>query len=210
MRGDVPDTGPPAISATERIDRRRGKGDANRDAIVAAAADLFWRKGYAQTTLGSVAQAAGIPPGNLFYYFRTKADLAFAVADIFVAETQAMLHDTEHEEAEPRKRLAALVARLARSLRSRVAHGCPIALCVRDFRSSAPEASDRAAEAFTMLIQFMARELGRSGLRPSIALGQSRAALAEWQGGMMLAHAMKDATVLSESFRRMDRLLAGH
>lgn len=188
---------------------RRRKGEANREAIVAAAAGLFWREGYAPTTLAGIAKAAGIPPGNLFYYFRTKAELARAVAEIFVAETEAMLRETEMETPDPRKRLVSLVARLSRSLRSRVAHGCPIALCVRDFRQDAPEASERAAQTFAMLIGFMAHELGRAGIRPSLALAQARGALAEWQGGMMLAHALKDAAILSESFRRMERLLAG-
>lgn len=188
---------------------RRRRGDANREAITAAAAELFWREGYASTTLAGIAAAAGVPPGNLFYYFRSKADLARAVAEVFVIETETMLQATSQEEADPRRRLAALVARLSRSARGRVAHGCPIALCVRDFRGDAPEASDRAAEAFAMLIDFMARELGRAGQRPSLALARARAALAEWQGGIMLAHALKDASILSESFRRMERLLAG-
>ncbi len=186
---------------------RRRKGDTNREAIAAAAASLFWREGYAATTLAGIAAAADVPPGNLFYYFRTKADIARAVADVFCAETEAMLQATATDDAEPRRRLAALVSRLSRTAPSRVAHGCPIALCVRDFRSDAPQASDRAAESFTMLIGFMARELGRTGQRPSLALAQARAALAEWQGGIMLAHALKDATVLAESFRRMERLL---
>lgn len=181
---------------------RRRKGDANREAIAAAAASLFWREGYA-----AIATAADVPPGNLFYYFRSKADIAHAVADVFCAETEAMLQATAEDETEPRRRLGALVARLSRSAPSRVAHGCPIAVCVRDFRGDAPVASDRAAESFTMLIGFMARELGRTGQRPSLALAQARAALVEWQGGIMLAHALKDATVLSESFRRMERLL---
>ncbi|TYR31376.1 TetR/AcrR family transcriptional regulator [Mesorhizobium microcysteis] len=188
---------------------RRSKGYANREAITAAAAGLFWREGYASTTLADVAIAANVPPGNLFYYFRTKADLARAVADVFVAETEAMLEATGADEGEPRRRLAALVARLSRSAPGRVAHGCLIALCVRDFRRDAPEASDRAAEAFAMLVGFMARELGRAGQRPSLALSRARAALAEWQGGIMLAHALKDASILSESFRRMERTLAG-
>ncbi len=186
---------------------RRRKGDANREAIAAAAASLFWREGYAASTLAGIATAANVPPGNLFYYFRSKADIAHAVADVFCAETEAMLQATAEDETEPRRRLGALVSRLSRSAPSRVAHGCPIALCVRDFRGDAPVASDRAAESFTMLIGFMARELGRTGQRPSLALAQARAALVEWQGGIMLAHALKDATVLSESFRRMERLL---
>lgn len=192
---------------TGRQPLRRRKGDAHREAIAAAAASLFWREGYAATTLAGIAVAANVPPGNLFYYFRTKADIARAVADVFCAETEAMLEATGDEEAEPRRRLSSLVARLSRSAPSRVAHGCPIALCVRDFRTDAPEASERAAESFAMLIGFIARELGRTGLRPSLALAQARAAIAEWQGGIMLAHALKDAAVLSESFRRMERLL---
>lgn len=188
---------------------KRAKGKANREAIVAAAASLFWREGYTPTTLSDIAALAQIPPGNLFYYFRTKSELATAVAEIFVAETQTMLAETEQEAAEPRARLSALVMRLSRSLRSRVDHGCPIALCVRDFRKEAPQASERAAEAFTLLLGFIARETGRTGQRPALALAQARAALAEWQGGIMLAHSLKDASILSESFRRMERLLIG-
>lgn len=195
-------------SGVKVTDRRIKKGKANREAIVAAAASLFWQNGFASTSLADVGSDAGVPAGNLFYYFRTKADLAQAVADVFVMETHAMLEEIAAEETDPRKRLVALVARLSRSQRSRVAYGCPIALCVRDFRITAPQAAERAAESFTILIAFMARELGRAGLRPSLALAQARAALAEWQGGMMLAHAMKDATVLAESFRRLERLLA--
>lgn len=188
---------------------KRAKGQANREAIIAAAASLFWRAGYASTTLSDIANLANIPPGNLFYYFKTKAELAGAVAEIFVAETQTMLAETEQEASEPRARLAALITRLSRSLRSRVEHGCPIALCVRDFRKEAPQASERASEAFTLLLGFIARETGRTGQRPAFALAQARAALAEWQGGIMLAHSLKDASILSESFRRMERLLIG-
>jgi AcrR family transcriptional regulator len=139
----------------------RRKGDKNRQSIVAAAAELFWSEGFTATSLTQIASAAGVPSGNLFYYFRTKAELAEAVASIFVTETEDMLRSIDEEAAEPRQRLALLVQRLSRSLRSRVAHGCPIALCVRDFRNDAPQASERAATAFHLLIAFIARELCR-------------------------------------------------
>ena len=197
----------PPVPAGER--GRTGRGAERREALSAAAAALFWERGFAPTSLADIAASAGVPLGNVYYYFRSKAEIARAVADVFVSETEAMLAGIAAEETEPRRRLAALVALLSRSLKSRVANGCPIALCVRDFRHEAPSASERAAEAFALLIAFMARELGRAGMRPSRALSQSRAALAEWQGGMMLAHVLKDASVLSESFRRMEQLLTG-
>ncbi len=178
-----------------------------KEALVAAAAELFWKQGYAATSIADVANASGVPVGNVYYYFRSKAALAMAVSDVFVTETETMLEEVRNDCSVSRERLSMVVSRLARSLKSRVAHGCPIALCIRDFRHDAPEASDRAAEAFTLLIAFMAGELGRTGLRPALSLRAARGAIAEWQGGMMLAHALGDAAVLSESFRRMEQHL---
>ncbi|MBG18425.1 MAG: hypothetical protein CML31_00400 [Rhizobiales bacterium] len=86
--------------------------------------------------------------------------------------------------------------------------GCPISLGVRDFRETAPEASARAAESFTKLVEFLAGEFGRSGQRPSQALSRARSLIAEWQGGIALAHAFSDMTILAESFRRMDATLS--
>jgi AcrR family transcriptional regulator len=191
------------------LERRRMKrGEKNRAALTAAAARLFWQQGYDATSLADIARASDVPVGNIYYYFPSKADFAVAVADVFVAETQLMLSEIEADGDKPRERLTMLVARLSRSLKSRVAHGCPIAFSVRDFSPSAPEASRRAGESFSLLTGFIARELGRTGLRPSLALATARGAVAEWQGGMMLAFALKDATVLSESFRRMEQMLA--
>ncbi len=184
------------------------RGERNRAALVAAAAHLFWHEGYEATSLADIAKASNVPLGNIYYYFPSKADFALAVADVFVAETESMLSELEKESDKPRERLSLLVERLARSLKNRVAHGCPIAFAVRDFSSSAPVASKRAGESFSLLTGFIARELGRTGMRPSLALAAARGAVAEWQGGMMLAFALKDAAVLSESFRRMEQMLA--
>lgn len=183
------------------------KGDEKREAIVAAAAGLFWDRGYAGASLAEIAEAAGVPSGNLFYYFRTKAEIAAAVADVFVEETASLVADALAAEAEPEKRVRYLIERLARSNRTRMEKGCPIALAVRDFRGPAPQASARAAESFEKLIAFVAQELGRAGLKPSQALSQGRALIAEWQGGIALAHAFSDMTVLSESFRRAGDLV---
>ncbi|ATU93452.1 TetR/AcrR family transcriptional regulator [Phyllobacterium zundukense] len=183
------------------------KQNEKRDILIASAAGLFWHQGYAVTSLADIAAASGIPLGNIYYYFKSKAELARGVADIFVAETEIMLAEITEANQNPRIRLQLLVEKLAQSLKSRVEHGCPIALGIRDFRHESPEAAGRAAESFSLLIGFIGRELGRSGIRPSTALGLARNALTEWQGGIMLAHGLKDPTVLAESFRRIERLL---
>jgi AcrR family transcriptional regulator len=59
------------------------KGDQRRERIVAAAARLFWQRGFFATSIADIAGEADVPPGNMFYYYRSKADLALAVADVF-------------------------------------------------------------------------------------------------------------------------------
>ena len=183
------------------------KGDAKRETIEAAAASLFWDRGYAATSIADVAGAADVPTGNMFYYFKTKADLALAVADVFVSETESLIEEAELAAPDPRQRIRFLLQRLGQSNRSRVDRGCPISAAVKDFRSPAPKASARAAESFERLIAFMAREMQKTGLRPSLAMARARAIVIEWQGGIALAHAFSDMTILSESLRRAEQTL---
>jgi AcrR family transcriptional regulator len=183
------------------------RGDQRRRRLLAAAASRFWHQGYGNTSLADIAGDADVPLGNVYYYFRTKQALADGVAEIFVQETQAMLDEITQAEADPRRRVLNLLRKLSQSNRSRVDHGCPIALAVRDFRTEAPQASSRAAASFELLIGFIGRELQRTGSRPSVALAKAREIIVEWQGGIALAHALDDATVLAESFRRAEQRL---
>ncbi|MFC9664668.1 TetR/AcrR family transcriptional regulator [Nocardia sp. NPDC127606] len=58
----------------------RGARPANRrDLIVRAAADLFYRKGYAATGMGEVAKAVDIGPSALYRHFGGKQDLLATV-----------------------------------------------------------------------------------------------------------------------------------
>lgn len=186
----------------------RRRGQENRAALVEAAAQLFSTQGYKATSLADIAAAAGIPVGNVYHYFRAKAAIAEAVAEMFHEETGAMLDAVRQQTEDPRLRLKALVERLKQTQAMRVRHGCPIAGAAREFRSEAATASERAADSFTMLIGFVAAEYGRTGLRPSLALGAARSFVAEWQGGIALAHALQEPHVLAETFVRLERMVA--
>jgi AcrR family transcriptional regulator len=183
------------------------KGVRNREALVSAAARLFWQSGFHGASLADIAKVAQVPAGNLYYYSKTKADVALAVATGFVADTQDMLDEVAASSSDPRKRLSLLALRLAASQRARLTHGCPVAAAVREFRQNAPAASAKAGEVFTLIAGFVSAESGRTGLRPALALAAGRSAVAEWQGGIVLGHALADAAVIAESARRLSRVL---
>jgi AcrR family transcriptional regulator len=186
---------------------RQKRGNVKREALVQAAAELFWTRGFEASSLADIAAAASVPLGNVYYYFKTKADLAQAVADLFVHQTETLVEDVRAETPDPRGRLKLLIARLQSSQQSRVRNGCPISSASREFRRTMPGPSSRAAESFSLLTGFVATELGRTGLRPSIALSRARAVIADWQGSIALAHALGEPPILAEAFPRMERTL---
>ncbi|MEI8264458.1 MAG: TetR/AcrR family transcriptional regulator [Betaproteobacteria bacterium] len=78
---------------TELVQRRRKQ-------IVAAAADLFSRKGFEATTVGEIAAAAGISTGLVYHYARSKEDVLFltllTVLDSYRRELPAAMAAFKH------------------------------------------------------------------------------------------------------------------
>lgn len=68
------DGGPPA-------DRRERRALATRQTILRAAAGVFRDRGFAATGMREIAHAADLSPGNLYYYFTSKADILYFCQD---------------------------------------------------------------------------------------------------------------------------------
>ena len=50
-----------------------------RSRLVNAADKLFHEQGVSTTTLANIAQLADVPLGNVYYYFKSKESIVFAV-----------------------------------------------------------------------------------------------------------------------------------
>src|SRR5204862_6993317 len=58
-----------------------------RDEILVAAQSCFARAGFHQTSMQEICTEAGMSPGNLYRYFRSKEDIIAAIAERDRAET---------------------------------------------------------------------------------------------------------------------------
>jgi len=65
---------------------RPDRGEATRDALIAAARALFAEHGYAEVATEEVVRRAGVTRGALYHYFRDKQDLFRAVFEQTEAE----------------------------------------------------------------------------------------------------------------------------
>lgn len=68
-----------------------------RDRIIASAARVFARKGFSRATLDEVAADAGVTKGAIYWHFRNKNDLLFAMLDARLRQdTAPLLGDLQH------------------------------------------------------------------------------------------------------------------
>ena len=61
-----------------------------RTRLIQAAVRLAHRHGFEHTTLAEIAKAAKVPPGNLYYYFKTKDEIGDAIVERRLSELSAM------------------------------------------------------------------------------------------------------------------------
>jgi AcrR family transcriptional regulator len=130
------------VKATRRYDgsARRRRALESRAAILSAAQEHFLARGYAATTLGSIAERAAVSVETIYKAFGNKAGLLRAVHDQALigdepvpAYQRADAHGATHED--PRDLVEAW-GRLVGEVMPRVA---PILLLVRAAAATAPE-----------------------------------------------------------------------
>ena len=95
-----------------------------RARLVDAAVECFHQQGLRSTTLADIARQAGVPLGNVYYYFKTKDALAEAVFDRHRDRIESEFAQAETHAA-PAERVAALLELLASGADRYAKHGCP-------------------------------------------------------------------------------------
>ena len=80
--------------------RGRAPGyDAQRETILAQAAELFARQGFVGTSMNQVATACGMSKPALYHYVRDKSDLLFEIATTHVARLHALIDEVAQGDA---------------------------------------------------------------------------------------------------------------
>src|SRR5262249_61307781 len=64
--------------------RRTTKGSEPRQAILAAATDLFHKQGVGRTSPDQIIEASGTGKGQFYHYFKNKEDLVHEVLQVYL------------------------------------------------------------------------------------------------------------------------------
>lgn len=97
----------PAVPRSDAPDPA-ARGAARQLAILDAAASVFMRLGFAGTTLDDICEALGATKGSIYYHFRNKSALFFAVLRRSLDLTRAALAPHAGSDQPPAARLRAM------------------------------------------------------------------------------------------------------
>lgn len=85
--------------------------DEQREAMLAAAAQLFATRGYTAATMAGLAAACGLSKPTLYHYVRDKHDLLAQITAGHVARLEALVADVQAQRLPPQQHLRALIRR---------------------------------------------------------------------------------------------------
>jgi len=186
------------MANSERAQPRPGK----RERLVASAADLLHRHGVDGPTLAEIADAADVPPGNIYYYFKTRDQLVQAVVDAQLQEVRALLGRLD-ERSTPVARLKGLAESWTSNARVVVEHGCPLGGLCHELHKHNAELGAGAARPLREILDWAEAQFRELGQRNPAGLAVTL--LGSIQGAALLANAFGDEQLLKQEIRRLER-----
>ena len=100
-------------SRKRSVESRRIRRSAElRERLFRAALVLFGKKGYAETTVEDITEAADVGKGTFFNYFPTKEHILMAFGEMQLGKLEAIVHDAQQSDLPMRDVLRMLVLRM--------------------------------------------------------------------------------------------------
>lgn len=100
---------PPMPTASAPGSRPASSRGGAFDAIVTAAVDCFYEKGYEATSVQEVVERARVSKGSFYHHFAAKEDLLLLIHDAFIDSQLEMLRAAASAGRSPRETLAQLI-----------------------------------------------------------------------------------------------------
>jgi len=173
-----------------------------RERLVASARTLLHQQGVERTTIADIAEAADVPPGNVYYYFKTKDELVEAAVAANSDDIEHLLGALERYRS-PQARLKGFVRAIVEQREVAARYGCPHGSLCQELGKRDDDLQRSCAELLEQPLRWAEgqfRELGRRDAR-ELAVGL----IAAWQGALLLSNAFRDPDLVVREGRRLER-----
>jgi TetR/AcrR family transcriptional regulator, transcriptional repressor for nem operon len=173
-----------------------------RQRLVDSARELIREQGVQRTTLAHIAERADVPPGNVYYYFKTRDELVHAVIESRFDSIRALLGGLDGRTT-PKARLKALAASWLEAAPEVKEQGCPVGSLACELGKDDNALSADGARMIREILDWIERQFRELGRRDAPALAVTM--LASIQGAALLANTLRDEDLFRREIRRIRR-----
>ena len=173
-----------------------------RQRLVVGAREVIHRQGVEKTTIADIAQAADVPVGNVYYYFKTKDELVAAAIESHARDVRALLESLETGRS-PQARLKALVRELTAQRELAARYGCPLGTLCSELDKRTDGLDSTCAQLLELPIDWAENQFRLMGRRDARDLAV--ALIASYQGIALLTNTFRDPELMAREARRLER-----
>ncbi|MCP5041192.1 MAG: TetR/AcrR family transcriptional regulator [bacterium] len=200
------------VRGRENEGRRERRSRELRERIYTTAQRLFLERGFDETTIGQIAEAADIAPATFFNHFPNKAAVLAAMTDEVLEYLEALVDEQLERDGSVQQKISGFAQRIAEEIleASKLAHDAMLGLIHRGTNTGevAPH-TRKVRDPFAAML----REGQRKGevrddldveFLAEIVLGALNAAISNWLGDpeFPLADRLRDtATFMGDAIR---------
>lgn len=181
-----------------------------RHEIVAAADELFYRRGFEHTSFAVIAEQVGISRGNFYHHFKSKDEILAAVIEARQAATRELIAGWEAQESTPLGRVVCFVRIVIANGEAIRRFGCPVGTLTSELAKLDHACMDQARGVFGIFRQWLADQFAELGYDRARADELAMHVLAFSQGVATLFNAFGDEAFVEREVERMNRWLAEH
>jgi AcrR family transcriptional regulator len=185
---------------------RETKAD-KRSRLIQTAVKLTYRHGFRTTSIADIAEAANIPVGNVYYYFKTKDEIGEAIVEQRLLELRT-LQQLWDQRGSPKERLLACIENTFENRDLLARGGCPVGTLCSELRKEGGPLAKKATALFTELLAWIEdqfRTIGRGDTSRKLATQL----LSSLQGVSVLAHGSGNPELVAMETKRLKDWVGG-
>jgi AcrR family transcriptional regulator len=174
-----------------------------RERLVRAATDLLYQQGVENTTIADIAQAADVPLGNVYYYFKTKDEIVAAVIQAHLDDIEELTASLDHRYRSPKVRLKALIKQLTGQRDLIAQYGCPHGTLCSELEKRTGGGDHATVRLMAIPIEWAERQFRAMGRHDAHDLAVEF--IAAYQGAAVLTQALRQPELITHEGRRLER-----
>ena len=157
-------------------------------------------------SFSDIAEAANVPRGNIYYYFKTKDEVLAAIIEYRIEQMQNMLNDWDKTIKTPLERLKRFAQVPLKEMDNVTQYGCPMGTLNAELGKTQYELQHIARMQYDTFLKWLKKQFNE--LTPDKNAGNlALHLLVQTQGLSVVAHSYTDKTLVRREVKNIENWL---